>query len=207
MSETTRDRILDAAERLFAAGGGPDGASMRDIAAEAGVRLSHVTYYFAAKEALYRAVFARRAEALAAARAAALAEAPPGDVTALMRAFVGPSVRQRFGTGAQGAAFALLTALEATSPREAERGIIADFFDPTAERFLAALARLHPDAPRDALVEAYLFAMGALVTAMAGTDRLRRLTGSLTPEEAPEALAERLARFCAAGVEAILAPA
>ena len=36
----TRDRILDAAERLFAERGGADGASMRDLAAAAGVRLS-----------------------------------------------------------------------------------------------------------------------------------------------------------------------
>src|SRR6059036_3181340 len=57
--QETRARILDAAERLFAEHG-YDGASLRDITAQAGVNLAAVNYHFRTKESLIQAVFARR---------------------------------------------------------------------------------------------------------------------------------------------------
>ena len=59
--ERRRDRILTAAERLFSEAG-IDGVSMREIAAEAGVQLALISYYFGTKQELYRAVFRRRIE-------------------------------------------------------------------------------------------------------------------------------------------------
>lgn len=53
-----RERILDAAEQIFAARG-VDGASMRAITARAKVNLSVAYYYFKDKEALLLAVFER----------------------------------------------------------------------------------------------------------------------------------------------------
>ena len=47
----TRERILDAAERLFMAHG-YDGTSMRQITGDAGVNLAAVNYHFGSKEAL-----------------------------------------------------------------------------------------------------------------------------------------------------------
>lgn len=207
----TRERILDAAERTFAERGGADGASMRDLAAAAEVRLSQLSYYFGSKEALYRAVFARRAEALAQARGDALAAAmaaPVREVEAVVEAFIGPSVRQRFAEGVQGAAFAMMTAREAVDPRESARGVLADHFDPTASDFLAAFATLYPRAPRGALVDAYLFMVGALVMTMAASDRAARLDAERDGLSAParaERLLARLTRFCAAGIERLLA--
>lgn len=56
---TTRDAILDAAERQFAERGF-DGASVREIAAEAGLRNQASLYhYFEHKQALYEAVLRR----------------------------------------------------------------------------------------------------------------------------------------------------
>ncbi len=51
MQQPTRERILDAAERLFASRGGEDGVSMRDLAA-AEVKLSLPSYHFGGKPAL-----------------------------------------------------------------------------------------------------------------------------------------------------------
>jgi AcrR family transcriptional regulator len=207
----TRERILDAAERTFAERGGADGASTRDLAAAAGVRLSQLSYYFGSKEALYRAVFARRADALALARGTALREAMTAatpDIHAVVEAFIGPSVRQRFAQGVQGAAFAMMTAREAVDPRESARGVLAEHFDPTATEFLAAFAQLYPKASRGAMVDAYLFMVGALVMTMAAGDRAARLDeehGALSPAGLAEPLLERLTRFCAAGIDRLLA--
>src|ERR1700739_2231181 len=56
---TTKDRILDSAERLFARDGF-EATSLRAITAEAGVNLAAVNYHFQSKEALVRAVIGRR---------------------------------------------------------------------------------------------------------------------------------------------------
>jgi len=53
--EETRNRILSAALRVFAAEG-YDGASTRALARAAGVNLPAIQYYFGNKEGLYRAV-------------------------------------------------------------------------------------------------------------------------------------------------------
>ena len=55
----TRERILDAAERLFMAHG-YDGTSMRMITGEAAVNLAAVNYHFGSKEMLMKEVFRRR---------------------------------------------------------------------------------------------------------------------------------------------------
>ena len=55
----TRERLLDAAERLFAERGF-EATSLRDITAKAKANLAAVNYHFGSKEALVRAVFERR---------------------------------------------------------------------------------------------------------------------------------------------------
>jgi AcrR family transcriptional regulator len=67
----THDRILDAAERLFAEHG-VAGTSVRAITEQAQVNVAAVNYHFGTKENLVRAVIARRLSGLEAARAAAL---------------------------------------------------------------------------------------------------------------------------------------
>src|SRR5580704_13248627 len=55
----TKDRILDAAERLFARDGF-EATSLRAITTEASVNLAAVNYHFQSKEALVQAVIGRR---------------------------------------------------------------------------------------------------------------------------------------------------
>src|ERR1700676_2110047 len=58
-----KERILNAAERLFARHGFY-GISVRDITEEAGVDVALVSYHFGGKRELFTAVFQRRAELL-----------------------------------------------------------------------------------------------------------------------------------------------
>ena len=60
----TKDKILDAAERLFARDGF-DATSLRAITTEAQVNLAAVNYHFKSKEALMLAVFARHLKPVA----------------------------------------------------------------------------------------------------------------------------------------------
>lgn len=54
----TADRILDAAEQLFAKSGFAE-TSLRSITSKAGVNLAAVNYHFGSKEALIQAMFSR----------------------------------------------------------------------------------------------------------------------------------------------------
>ena len=76
---STRDLILDAAERVFAERG-LDGVSMREIAAEAGLKNQASLYHhFRDKDALYEAVLARGVDALLVVVAADAPSAAPRD--------------------------------------------------------------------------------------------------------------------------------
>ena len=62
-SESTRDRILDVAEQLFAQKG-LAGTAVRDIARAAGLTAPSLYNYFEGKQALYEAVIARGVQPL-----------------------------------------------------------------------------------------------------------------------------------------------
>ena len=62
-SEITRDRILKAAERLFAEHGYDD-TSVRAIVAKARVNQAAINYHFAGKDGLYREVLRAAIHAL-----------------------------------------------------------------------------------------------------------------------------------------------
>src|ERR1700689_3627548 len=93
----TKDRILNAAERLFARDGF-EATSLRAITAEAGVNLAAVNYHFQSKEALVQAVIGRRMGPVTARRLALLDayEAEAGDAAVplekLLDAFLRPVV-------------------------------------------------------------------------------------------------------------------
>src|SRR4029077_13793684 len=93
----TTERILDAAERLFA-DHGFEGTSIRDIVDTAKVNLAAVHYHFRSKEALLEAVLTRRIslvndarlQRLDTAEAAAAPRSP--SVEEVLRAFIIPTV-------------------------------------------------------------------------------------------------------------------
>lgn len=74
----TRERILDAAETLFAEHGF-GATSVRDITAAAGVNVAAINYHFGGKDSLYREVVLRRLRQLRDARIAAIREALASD--------------------------------------------------------------------------------------------------------------------------------
>jgi len=69
--EESRERILDAAEGLFA-GAGFEAVSMRQIATESGVDTALIHYYFGTKAGVIDAVLERRADMVNARRTASL---------------------------------------------------------------------------------------------------------------------------------------
>ena len=91
VAAATRARLLDAAERLFAARGFR-ATSVRHITAEARSNLASVNYHFGGKAGLYREMFHRRLRAVrdqrvTSIRAAVRAAGPRASLETLLRAF------------------------------------------------------------------------------------------------------------------------
>lgn len=178
--EVTRERLLDAAEKLFSEHG-IDGVSMRDIASESGLTLALANYHFGSKEGLYRAVFERRVPAVSAKRRAALAAAVTGPdtraaIAAVLDALARPWVESRGMPG--GLAYTRLVAREAGDPAEGGRGIVALHLDPIAREFMQAMVRVLPNVSRRRIEWAYHFFIGALLLILANPERVRRLSGA-----------------------------
>jgi AcrR family transcriptional regulator len=206
----TRTRILDAAEELFMQHGF-EGTSMRLLTTKAGANLAAVNYHFGSKHALIEAVFRRRLDPMNAARVAELdrlekeAAGKPLSQDALIRAFVGVSLRMMEDTKAGGRNFARLLGRTYTEPAKSIRQLIGQLYAPAMERYKAAFERVLPQMPRDELVWRMHFMFGTLAYTLAATDTVQLIAGC-KPEDRYDAhlLEERLTAFLAAGLNAPL---
>jgi AcrR family transcriptional regulator len=141
----TKARILDAAESVFAERGF-EGASIRDIAAKAGVQIGLVHHHGGGKEELFYRTVARRANALALRRIEALEVVKAKgalSLQAILDCFIRPYVMLAQTGGPGWLAYGRLVAHVSVDPRW--RGIAAECFDPTAQHFIAEIAALYPD--------------------------------------------------------------
>jgi AcrR family transcriptional regulator len=198
----TKERILRIAERLFAEHG-YDGVSMRGLAADAGVQLALLSYYFGNKPGIYRAVFERRIKPLSAQRRAALQRVmerrhPPPSITDVLDALARPWVELRGQRG--GEHYSRLIAREVGDPQESRRGIVADMLDPIAAEFIAAMEKLLPDYPRAKVHWAYHYFIGALLLILTNPARAQRLSGTLCRFDDSEQLISEIVGFFAANL-------
>src|SRR5215471_5496920 len=162
----TTERILDAAERLFA-DHGFEGTSIRDIVDEAKVNLAAVHYHFRSKEALLEAVLTRRIslvneariQRLEAAEAAAAPRSP--SVEQVLRAFIVPTVE--FAQSNEcGATFIQLMSRMFTEPRFSLTNFLGRKFGETIHRFCNAMVRALPRIPREVVLWRAFFTLGAM---------------------------------------------
>ena len=204
----TRTRILDAAEELFMHHGF-GGTSMRLLTAKAGVNLAAVNYHFGSKDALIEAVFRRRLDPMNTARIGALdaLEATGRTLTpeAIIRAFIGETLRMLEDARSGGRNFIRLLGRSYTEPSKAIRVLIGQLYAPAMERYKAAFERALPQMPREELVWRMHFMFGTLSYTLAATDAVQLIAGC-KPEDRHDArlLEDRLTAFLAAGLTAPL---
>jgi AcrR family transcriptional regulator len=194
----TRKRVLDAAERVFAQRGF-DGATIRDIAAEAGEPVGTIHHHGGGKEVLFHRTVARRAETLSQARLAELERLKSGDevtLEALIAAFVRP-IFDLSRSDTRWRDYARLVAY--VSADERWREVSAACFDPTAKVFLAELVSHMPGRPRSALAEGFVFTVSAMLALLTSGGRIADLGGGARETEAQIA---HLVGFCSAGLHA-----
>jgi AcrR family transcriptional regulator len=177
----TRERILDAGERLFMAHG-YEGTSMRQITGEAGVNLAAVNYHFGSKESLMQEVFRRRLDWLNDERMRVLdaLEAEAGDQpvkpSAIVDAFFGTLLRMAGDENRGGITFLRLLGRTLTEPSEFIRAFLAHEYQAVMDRYKEALFKALPEVPKAEIVWRFHFMLGATSYAIAGTDALRLVT-------------------------------
>mgnify|MGYP002776035193 FL=1 len=209
----TRERILDAGERLFMAHG-YEGTSMRQITGEAGVNLAAVNYHFGSKESLMQEVFRRRLDWLNEERMRALdaleAEAAGQALkpSAIVDAFFGTLLRMAGDENRGGMTFLRLLGRTLTEPSEFIRAFLAHEYQAVMDRYKEALFKALPEVPKAEIVWRFHFMLGATSYAIAGTDALRLVTDWQIEDEDStdrlDRLVPRLMSFLIGGLRAPL---
>lgn len=206
----SRERILDAAERLFGEKG-VRAASLREIGTRAGANPGSIYFHWKTKAELVREVFRRRLEPLDAERmrrldAAERRHAPdPVPLEAVLEALVGPMLGLVSGADRGGPGFLRLLGRTYNEPdRELVRMLRRDH-GATLERFRDALARALPDLPEEQLFVRFHFALGALAYTL-GSDASWQLVVGRRRRPAPwDELLGELMPFLVAGFGAPVA--
>lgn len=200
MSQTTKDKIIEIAERLFAEQG-YEATSLRQVIFEAGVNLAAVHYHFGSKEELLDAVVLRGAIPLNEERMALLdryeQEAAPRPVAVenILRAILSPTFR----TAKRSPQFVKLMGRlygEGLMP-----AMVAKHFHLVAERFMGAMRRSLPDLPPEELFWRVQFMFGAMAQTLRGPHLIPPPSGGMAPAISEET-AERLVSFMVAGFHA-----
>ena len=202
----TRERLLDAAEPLFAEEGFA-ATSMRKIISRAEVNSAAIHYHFGSKQDLFVAVVARRLRPVTAARLRRLDEleakagSRPVAVEAILQALIEPALLTTVESE-HGAIWMKLLARFRTEP--------GDHWTKTnplqhemLSRFHAAFGKSLPHLPDAELKYRYFFAIGAAINTTIDQQGLA-LIGSELPDlySDPRAIVSRLVRFAAAGMKA-----
>lgn len=203
---STKDQIMDVAERLFGEKGF-DGTSMRELTKAAEVNLAAVNYHFRSKEGLLDAIFARRLQPMNRQRLelldGVLAEAgeETPDLERVLEALMGPPLWLHNDTDGGGAAFFKLVGRVHSEPRAEVRVMFRKYFDEIEKRFVAALERCLPDLPPVELMWRGIFSIGAMAHTLCECRELAPRYPELNPEDV-DSLVRRLVTFAAAGFRA-----
>ncbi|MEX2495383.1 MAG: TetR/AcrR family transcriptional regulator [Woeseia sp.] len=206
-SHPTRERILDAAEALFARDGFA-AVSVRQIMRKADADVSLAYYHFKSKRDLFNAVMLRRVDHLNRIRLEALEQVEkrhPDDlptVEEIIDAFTSPLFDLLSSEHEEWRHyFALIAQINNSTEWGGE--LMSRYFDPLVQRFLEALRRAMPGCDEADLYWSYEFLSGALTLAFAETGRIDNLSGGVCKSSDMPAITARMPRFIAAGFRAL----
>lgn len=201
--EVLRERILDAAEELFAEHGF-DGVTVRQVTRKASVDVALAHYYFGTKRGLFDSVFLRRAAILNEARLKAIDDyqikpgAEGATIEGFIQAFLEP-VMERWANGGPGWKNYLAIVAQVNNTPKWGGETMARYFDPVIHRLIDALRGIMPGAHDVDLYWSYHFLSGALTLTFAETGRIELLSSGVCRSADYEAVRTRLAPFIAAG--------
>ncbi len=201
----TKDRLLDAAETLFA-DSGIAAASLRDITALAEANLAAVNYHFGGKDGLLQAVFDRRLRPVNEARLALLdgfeadAGGAPLPLAQIVYANLAPAFRSLDEWGEGGQRFMRLVARIMADPSSSIHHAFVRQFDEVRRRFLGALGQALPELADTEIERRFHYALAAMMHTFCWGQHIECLCP--TPREHRDLVLESLIDFAVGGLSA-----
>src|SRR5947209_8396806 len=202
-TDRTRTAILEAAERLYADRGFAD-VTLRDIVAAAGVNLAAVNYHFGSKDELIAELFVTRSLALNRERLAELRAAEDrgggrAEISEVLRALVGPSLRGCLGPHKQRSAaarFMIRASIESVAPIRKIKNREIDHL----RRFAAAMKRSLPDCSDVDLYWGLHFALAMAHQTIRDGERLAKLSEGKCDLDDVEGIVARVVEVAVLGL-------
>jgi len=197
----TKDRILGAAEELFAQFGFA-GTSLRQVTSRADVNIAAVNYHFGSKENLVNEVFRRRMDEMSEQRLSRLRESQensPGELEPILAAFIQPALALTLDR--HGSAFVRVLARAYAEKNDRLRKFLSDNYGQVLREFAKALAPCLPELGKEDLYWRMDFIAGALTYAMADFGLIKR-PAAMSEKAFADKTAQALIRFGAAGLRA-----
>ncbi|GAB5415675.1 MAG: TetR/AcrR family transcriptional regulator [Congregibacter sp.] len=204
-----RERILDAAEALFAEHG-YDGVTLRQIATQAGVDVALANYHFGKKLDLFQAVFLRRAQTLNDSRRDALhaCQEKSGkkgpSVEQIIEAFLRPLELAQETDDEGWKHYLALIAYINNSPYWGPR-MMSQLFDELVQEFIDALKKALPGSREEDIYWCYHNLSGALTLTLANTGRIDKLSRGKCHSADFQAAYDHMIPFTAAGFRKVCA--
>jgi len=201
---STKERILDAAERLFAQSG-VEATSLRAITNEANVNLASVNYHFHSKDTLVHAVIARRMGPINERRLAMLAECESAagsgrlPLDKVLEAFLLPVLE---AAAKHAPDFGPIIGRIYTEPKEFAEKMYKGHLEAVAKRFFAAFARALPELPEEELYWRLHFTFGAVAHTIGNGHLLSIISGGKCNLSNLPAVFRRMETFMLAGLHA-----
>lgn len=171
---SVRERLLDAAEALFAEHGF-HGAPMREITAMASTRLANINDQFGSKEAFFQAVIARRAPLINADRLSMLAAVRPcrskaAEIRAVVEAFAHPLLVRSLES--EGWRNYLRLVAQLTNSRSVVLLLIAEHFSPMAQVFSERFGEVLPQLTLRQQMNAYQLMVSSAMAVFSDNRRI-----------------------------------
>jgi AcrR family transcriptional regulator len=207
--EATRERMLDAAEMLFASHG-YHGMSLRDLARQVQSPIALVTYHFESKENLLDRVVERRASYMALCRIKALDHArneaadEPIPLRALIEGYIWPFIERSSRGGPGWKNYSQLVARLANSPQWTP--VISKHYDSVARQYVREFQRSLSTVAEEHVLYAFTFLTGAMLSAVVEPGRVESLSVGKHDGSDLEAVFRQMAPFLEAGFASLCRP-
>lgn len=206
-SETV-ERILDAAEQLFAEKGFAE-TSLRLITSKAGVNLAAVNYHFGSKKALIQAVFSRFLGPFCASlekeldRRQAKADAPRASLEELLELLVIQAMAVKPRSGNDLSIFMRLLGLAFSQSQGHLRKYLEEVYGKVFRRYMLLVNEAAPRLPPIELFWRVHFMLGAAAFSMSGIKALRAMAeNDFGVNTSIEQVMRLMVPFLAAGMRA-----
>ncbi|QOL27118.1 TetR/AcrR family transcriptional regulator [Thalassotalea sp. LPB0316] len=202
---STKEKILDAAEKLFS-DNGFNGTSLREITSLAEVNLAAVNYHFGSKKELIKAVMSRYMNELSPRLMTTLNSVQAKDKPTLIEvfsAFVEPLLALNLFRENGTATFLQLLGRGYTDSQGFLRWFLTTKYPQVIENFIAAVQKAYPELDAEEIFWRLHFTMGTVVFTMSSSDALIDIAQSdYNNQVGIEDVIAKLIPYVAAGVGA-----